>query len=56
MAAVASAIGGCALSSFDTAVLMTVEETVKALRRAQKVTYRPSAVTAAEVGHLGHAG
>ena len=41
MAAVAIAIGaGGALSSFETTVLMTVEETQDALRRAEGVRYR----------------
>ncbi len=44
MAAVALAIGsGGALSSIETTVLMTVEETVDALRTAQGVSYRPPA-------------
>ena len=48
MAAVALAIsGGGALSSFDTTVLLTVEETIEALERAQDVGYRaPGASTA----------
>jgi uncharacterized protein with GYD domain len=42
MAAVAIAIGGGgALSSFDTTVLLTVEETLEALHQAQAVQYRP---------------
>jgi len=42
MAAVALAIGsGGALSSFETTVLLTVEETVEALRQAEQVRYRP---------------
>lgn len=42
MAAVALAIGGGgALSSLETTVLMSVEETLDALRRAQQVQYRP---------------
>jgi uncharacterized protein with GYD domain len=42
MAAVALAIaGGGALSSFETTVLLTVEETLDALRKAEKVRYRP---------------
>ena len=42
MAGVALAIGaGGALSSWDTTVLLTVEETMEALRRAQQVAYRP---------------
>ena len=41
MAAVALAIGsGGALSTFETTVLLTVEETLDALRRAQEVGYR----------------
>jgi uncharacterized protein with GYD domain len=44
MAAVALAIGsGGALSSIETTVLMTVEETLDALRTAQGVSYRPPA-------------
>jgi uncharacterized protein with GYD domain len=42
MAAVALAIGaGGALSSFETTVLMTVEETMEALVKAGQVQYRP---------------
>jgi uncharacterized protein with GYD domain len=42
MAAVAVAItGGGALSSLETTVLLTVEETMDALRKAQQVQYRP---------------
>ena len=42
MAAVALAIaGGGALRSFHTTVLMTVEETLAALEKAQSVRYRP---------------
>src|SRR3712207_4409042 len=42
MAPVALAIGGGgALSSIETTVLMSVEETIDALRRAQQVQYRP---------------
>jgi len=42
MAAVAIAIGsGGALSKIETTVLLTVEETLDALRRAQAVAYRP---------------
>lgn len=42
MAAVALAIGsGGALSTLETTVLLSVEETVDALRRAQEVQYRP---------------
>lgn len=41
MATVALAItGGGALSSFDTTVLLTVDETLDALRRAEQVGYR----------------
>ena len=42
MAAVALAIsgGGGALSSFETTVLLTVDETMDALRKAQQVQYR----------------
>ena len=41
MAAVAVAIGsGGALSSIETTVLMTVEETMDALQKAQKIRYR----------------
>jgi len=44
MAAVAMAItGGGALSSLETTVLLTVEETLEALRKAQQVAYRPPA-------------
>jgi uncharacterized protein with GYD domain len=42
MSAVAIAIsGGGALSKFETTVLLTVEETLNALRKAQSVAYRP---------------
>jgi uncharacterized protein with GYD domain len=42
MAAVALAIGaGGALGSIDTTVLLSVEETMDALRVAQQVRYRP---------------
>ena len=42
MAAVALAISaGGALSSFETTVLLTVDETIDALRKAQEVRYRP---------------
>ena len=41
MAAVALAIsGGGALSSFETTILLTVEETLAALRKAEQVRYR----------------
>jgi uncharacterized protein with GYD domain len=41
MAAVALAIsGGGALSSLETTVLLTVDETMEALRQAQQVQYR----------------
>ena len=44
MAAVALAItGGGALSSLETTVLLTVDETLEALRKAQEVSYRPPA-------------
>ena len=42
MAAVALAIaGGGALASFQTTVLLSVEDTVEAMRRAGEVRYRP---------------
>jgi hypothetical protein len=42
MAAVALAIsGGGALSSHETTVLMTVDETIQALRQAGEIQYRP---------------
>ena len=42
MAAVAMAIGaGGALSSIETTVLLSVEETLEALRKAGQVHYRP---------------
>jgi uncharacterized protein with GYD domain len=42
MAAVALAIGaGGAVSSFETTVLLGVEELMQALRKAQSVRYRP---------------
>ena len=41
MAAVALAIsGGGALSSLETTVLLTVEETIDALRKAEQIQYR----------------
>src|SRR5688500_14973024 len=44
MAAVALAIGsGGALSSFETTVLLTVEETLEALQKVESVQYRPPA-------------
>ena len=44
MSAVALAIGsGGALSSFETTVLMSVDETLDALRKASEVQYRPPA-------------
>jgi hypothetical protein len=44
MAAVALAIGaGGALRSFETTVLMSVEDTLGALRQAGEVRYRPPA-------------
>lgn len=45
MAAVVIAIGGGgALSKIETMPLLTVEETLDALRRAQAITYRPPGV------------
>ena len=42
MAATAIAIGaGGALSSIQTTVLLTVEETIDALRKAKQIKYRP---------------
>ena len=42
MAAVALAIaGGGALSSFETTVLLTVDETMEAMRRAGQIHYQP---------------
>ena len=42
MAAVAMAIsGGGALSKYETTVLLTVEETMDAMRRASEIRYRP---------------
>ena len=42
MAATAIAIGaGGALSSFQTTVLLTVEETLAALEKASSIAYRP---------------
>jgi len=42
MAAVAMAIGGGgALSSFETVVLLTVEEAVEAMHKAGSIRYRP---------------
>jgi uncharacterized protein with GYD domain len=42
MAAVAIAIsGGSALSSFQTTVLLTVEETLDAMRKGSSIMYRP---------------
>jgi uncharacterized protein with GYD domain len=42
MAAVALAISaGGALSSFETTVLITVEETIEALQKASEIRYRP---------------
>ena len=44
MAAVALAIGsGGAVTNLETTVLMTVEDTLEALRTAQRVQYRPPA-------------
>lgn len=42
MAAVSLAIsGGGALSALETTVLMSVEETMEALRKAQQIKYQP---------------
>ncbi|WP_434995650.1 GYD domain-containing protein [Arthrobacter sp. Ld5] len=42
MASVALAIsGGGALSAFETTVLLTVDETMQALRNAEQIRYRP---------------
>jgi uncharacterized protein with GYD domain len=42
MAAMALAIGGGgALSSMETTVLLTVEDTIQALRKASSIKYRP---------------
>ncbi|MDD1475443.1 GYD domain-containing protein [Arthrobacter sp. H16F315] len=42
MAAVALAIsGGGALGSFETTVLLSVEDTLEALRKAEEIKYRP---------------
>ena len=42
MAAVALALsGGGALSSLDTTVLLTVDETIEAMRKVEQVRYRP---------------
>ncbi|MFJ7270752.1 GYD domain-containing protein [Streptomyces sp. NPDC099050] len=42
MAAVALAIsGGGALSSFETTVLLSVDDTLAALRKAEQIRYRP---------------
>jgi uncharacterized protein with GYD domain len=42
IAAVALAVSASgALSSYETTVLMTVEETMNALRKAEKIQYRP---------------
>jgi uncharacterized protein with GYD domain len=44
MAAVALAIGaGGALNSIETTVLLSVEDTMEALRKAQSIRYRPPA-------------
>jgi uncharacterized protein with GYD domain len=46
MAATAIAISaGGALSSFETTVLLTVEETLEALQRAASISYRPPGVS-----------
>jgi hypothetical protein len=42
MAAVALAIGGGgAINSLETTVLLTVDETMDALRKAKQIQYRP---------------
>jgi len=42
MAAVALAIGsGGAMASHETTVLLTIEETMESLRKAQRIAYRP---------------
>ncbi len=42
MAAVALAIsGGGALSSLETTVLLSVDETMEALRKVEQIQYRP---------------
>jgi uncharacterized protein with GYD domain len=47
MAATAIAIGaGGALSSFQTTVLMSVEDTLEALQKASSISYRPPGETA----------
>ena len=47
MAATALAIGaGGAVSSFETTVLLTVEETMAALQKASSTAYRPPGETA----------
>ena len=47
MAAVALAIGsGGSVTHMETTVLLTVEETMDALRRAQGISYTPPAVGA----------
>ena len=49
MASVVLAIGGGgALGAIETTVLLTVEETIEALRRAQSVGYRPPGARAAD--------
>ncbi len=46
MAAVALALGGGgAIRSLETTVLMTVEETLAALRKVEEVKYRPPGST-----------
>ncbi len=51
MAAVAVALGaGGALHSLETTVLMTVDETLEALRTAARVQYRPPGVEGAGAG------
>ena len=54
MAAVALAIsGGGALSSLETTVLLTVDETMDALRKAEQVQYQRPADAAAPPGSRG---
>lgn len=49
MASVVLAIGGGgALGAIETTVLLTVEETIEALRRAQSVGYRPPGARTAD--------
>jgi uncharacterized protein with GYD domain len=51
MAAVALAIsGGGALSKFETTVLLTVEDAMDAMQRAQEIRYRPPGAGAEQEG------